>query len=990
MPRVLTKTILWLLFLWQQPAIAQHLPWENFTTDQGLPGNIVYKSFKDSSGYLWFATDQGICRFNGYEFFQPADTSALRGSEAFVPTEDAQGRIWFARLDRSVWFIENDTVRAWKYNELTRPYREEVSILEQLNIAQDGSVWMALYGLGFLVVHNDGRHEVIAGKSTNWFMFSEQRGAVFYTSKSDLGKFATTIARSMKVLQWQNKKTRCIEQIIMKVPYHHTERGIWRLRNGDFIYSSRGTFYLIREGQILWEAPAKMLAGKIHETPAGEILIASHTGSQYGLFHCASIEHLRRGEFRNLLPNHFVTDIDGDDEGGWWATTHHAGVFYCKNPRIDIFTTDRELPSSDVSCLTTDGKATVFAGLRPSNIISINSENGQYRTLPSPTLATREVQTIFFDTLRQRLWCSDPLLFLNKNEWKPFLAFDPRNQRTCSVLAKKITSDLKGATYWTSAPYGFFKVEVESNSAVRLGALTNELVPQRTFSVTPDHDGNIWVTTSNGLRLWQDSTYKLPPFDHPGLHFQPRDVLCLPDGSLAISLRAAGILFRDKQGKFIHLTQRDGLTSDFISKLYAGPDGIVFACSNAGLNKITPEVGGGWRIETITVKEGLPSNQINDVVALGREIWVATNLGLARVRDLTEPFPMPVPILEKLLVNNKPSAFSAHLQLPHNENNLSIRFFTLHYRSGGNILYRYRLLGADTAFIYTRTRIVNFASLSPNTYTFEVQAQNEDRQWSEPARWSFEVRAAWWQTGWFQAAIALLSAAGLGLWYRNHLRKMRHESEVQNKIRELESAALRAQINPHFIFNCLGSIQHFISENDAASATRYLARFARLVRLALHGSVDGRHSLQEEIEMLENYLALEQLRFRGKFNYEIKAAPELELEDIFLPPMLVQPFVENALVHGMKNKTEGGQICIVFNQKGKFLTVIVTDNGPGFDSQHKNLIQSGHKSVGMTLTQHRLEILSGQAGQGSFTMTPVVVGGNQVIGNQVVLQIPIV
>ncbi|MFN0016591.1 MAG: histidine kinase [Saprospiraceae bacterium] len=98
---------------------------------------------------------------------------------------------------------------------------------------------------------------------------------------------------------------------------------------------------------------------------------------------------------------------------------------------------------------------------------------------------------------------------------------------------------------------------------------------------------------------------------------------------------------------------------------------------------------------------------------------------------------------------------------------------------------------------------------------------------------------------------------------------------------------MRAQINPHFIFNCLASIQYFIADNDAASATRYLSRFARLVRLALHGSVDGRHSLREEMDMLENYLALEQMRFRGAFVFSVEADPELESDAVLLPPMLV-------------------------------------------------------------------------------------------------------
>ncbi|MBK7408666.1 MAG: hypothetical protein IPJ40_11730 [Saprospirales bacterium] len=159
------------------------------------------------------------------------------------------------------------------------------------------------------------------------------------------------------------------------------------------------------------------------------------------------------------------------------------------------------------------------------------------------------------------------------------------------------------------------------------------------------------------------------------------------------------------------------------------------------------------------------------------------------------------------------------------------------------------------------------------------------------------------------------------------------------------------------------------------------------MRLALHGSVDGLHTLNEEVDMLDNYLALEQLRFPGKFIYEIKTAPDLESEEIQLPPMLVQPFVENAILHGMKNKGEGGHIVIVFSQNNSNLVVTVTDNGPGFSS--KETAHREYKSVGMTLTKHRLEILSGNAGVETFLSENITNAEGEVAGLRVVLHIPI-
>ncbi|NUO01657.1 MAG: histidine kinase [Saprospiraceae bacterium] len=993
MPWYFIKTsLLFLLWVGQEAAFAQHLSWRNFTADQGLPGNIVYDMLEDRHGYLWFVTDQGICRFNGYEFIQPTDTSAMRGSEAFVPTEDATGKIWFARLDGSVWFIQNDTVRAWKYNEVTASFRRKFRPIEALAVDGQGAVWMAIFDLGILKVDKNGIIEVTSSSEADKLIFSEVRGKIIYSSQRMQAiptGYPPAHQRRMSVFQYADGSLHYLQHFPVLNPVHHTERGIWKLSSGDWIYCYKGVFYLIGDQKVIWKSAQGIQAEIIKETPEGALLIAAHWGPNAGLFYFASKEHLKKGIYKNLLPDHHVTDFCMDHEGGWWATTHHAGVFYCKNPSIEVFDIKAGLPAEEVLSLTSDGISKLYAGFRSRDVAFINYRNGRMGILPRPSVSARGVEVLDFDTRTQRLWCSNPLYFWENQQWNATEWYDPYIQWRGQVQAKTIAQDISGQNIWTSSSQGFFRIDNKTNEAFYLGGKSETAPFMRTFSVTPDAGGNVWITTPQGLKLWRNGDYESPPFDHPALKYQPRGVALLPGGSMVISLRSAGLLIRTGQGAFTHLTVRDGLSSDFITKLYCSNDGKILACSYAGLNFISMNRDGNWEITIIDKKKGLPSNHVNDALLIGTDIWVATEKGLACFRNLPAPSPMPSPVLEKLLVNNQNAVFAPVLRLAHDENNLSIRFFALHYRSDGDIPYRYRLLGADTAFVYTHNRVVNFANLSPDAYTFEVQAQNEAGQWSAPTRWTFEVRTAWWQTRWFRVSVILILVLGFGLWYSSYLRKARRDTEVRNKIRDLEAAALRAQMNPHFIFNCLGSIQHFISENDAASATRFLSRFARLVRLALHGSVDGRHSLREEMEMLENYLMLEQLRFRGKFSFTIEAAPEIDPEDTFLPPMLVQPFVENALLHGLKNKVEGGRISIAFSQNDGFLLATVTDNGPGFAPDDKNLSETGHKSIGMTLTQRRLEILAEQRGQEALLRENILAGDGTIQGMRVVLQVPL-
>jgi ligand-binding sensor domain-containing protein len=970
----LDRAIFFFLLFSAACAAAQRPVWQSYTVEDGLTGNQVYDMQPDRNGYMWFAADQGLCRFNGYEFIRPVDTSAMLGTEAFVPAEDAQGRIWFARLDGSVWRVEKDTVRAWEHNSVAAPFLEKFKPIESLSVGKDGAVWLAIAGLGFLAVYPDGSHQVRPVPSKDGLLFAEVGGRLLFTSQ-----FSSPQGPSKPKIQLSSCEGAALASISCTCQ-HYGERGIWRLRNGDLLFTCRGNFYLFSDGELRWSAQTGIIAEKAVEPPTGGLLLASHHTRGAGLHYYESIAQLRDGAGVNLLPGYFVTDVQFDREGGWWAATHHAGVLYCKNPEAAVFDQLAGLPTDEVSCLANDGLATIFAGLANGDIAAIDGRTATVSILPRPPLVSKEVEALYYDDNYQRLWCGQLLHYLEDDVWK----IVSHRVAGKGVLAKKISPGADERTLWASASHGFFRIGAAGNTAVQLGKNEGQAFTERTFSVVSDRAGNIWVATPSGLKQWRDGAYELPPWNHPTLRFQARDLAVLPDGGMAVSLPGAGLLLKDAQGCFVQLTQREGLSSDFIAKLYLSPEGELFACSYSGLNRIRPSAGGGWEVASIDARKGLPSNHVKDVTVLNGVIWVATSRGLVRFRDLPAPLPMPPPVLERLLINNRTTDFSPGLQLPHTSNTLAIRFFALHYRSEGQISYRYRLGGSRAAFTQTSAREVQFANLSPGKYTFEVQAQNEVGQWSASTLWGFEIRPAWWQTGWFFAALFLAFAAALSLWFRSRLQEARHEAQVRSKIRELESAALRAQMNPHFIFNCLNSIQHFIAENDAAAATRYLARFARLVRLALHGSVDGQHSLREEIEMLESYLALEQLRFRGRFSYAIETSPDLDIDDLSLPPMLVQPFVENALLHGMKNKAEGGRITVAFTQQQNQLLVTIIDNGPGFDAGSG---QTGpYKSVGMMLTQRRLEVLSGQGGGQAFSRENILGPEGAVCGTKVVLK----
>ena len=949
---------------------AQHLSWQNYSIENGLPGNEVYSSIQDSRGYLWFGTSQGICRFNGYQFARPKDTSALATTEVLFIVEDSVGRIWFNRMDGSLWTIENDTVRAWPYNHLALKFFKQPRTFTNHRFAVDktGVVWLSSWGGGFLVVQPNGIQQTFSGRDRLTWQFSRIKEQILCSSENtNEANFKHKAGQTSEVFYLQDGKEVSLGALPFELSGDRNNNAgleMWLLPNGEILGHFLQTYYHIQADQLLWHGQKSGGARDIVIAKDGSIWMAMPGGSDVGLLKFRSIEHFKRNEFENLLPGKPVVQVVWDLEGGCWACTINSGVYYCKNPALGIFDQSNGLPAAEVNILTSNGHGSLFAGLRQLDIAEFKDRKGPPMLLPRPPI--REMQALYFDTATQRLWVGNDLCFWDNKSWTFAKWLNPSLSSLQHIPVKRIKPDPSGSRWWASSNAGVFSIDPRLGTGKLM--LPNPEAYRRTFSIKPDINGNLWITTLEGLLLWHDGIYQENPIIHPAMRFQAQLIEFLPaavDGGMVISLRGGGLLIRDSKENFTHLTTREGLTADWISELDISPEGMIYGCSNAGLNIISKKRDGQWQIETLTTKHGLPSNQVNDVELLGEEVWIATNGGLVRFYSKPSSAHMPAPVMEKFVVNNRDMNFSKNLQLSYRENNLSLSFFSLHFRSGGDIPYRYRLLGADTAFVYTHTREVNFATLSPSQYTFEVQAQNEDGQWSESSRWAFTILPPWWATWWFRSLVAAALAAAAYLFYQSRLQSIRREAAEREKIRELETAALRAQMNPHFIFNCLQAIQSYIVQNDRDAATTYLARFAKLVRLALHGSVDGRHSLAEEIAMLDNYLHLEQMRFRGKFEFVIRAEG-LDLDEIILPPMLVQPFVENALIHGLQNHETGGRVEVIFAQKGNVLEVLVTDNGPGFlENETAMQDKAPHKSVGMMLTQKRLDLLMGGGKTGS-------------------------
>ena len=346
----------------------------------------------------------------------------------------------------------------------------------------------------------------------------------------------------------------------------------------------------------------------------------------------------------------------------------------------------------------------------------------------------------------------------------------------------------------------------------------------------------------------------------------------------------------------------------------------------------------------------------------------------------------------------------SNLVLKYNQNNLAFNFAAIDYRAPETTKYFTMLEGYDNTWReVTGEKSSYYFKLAPDNYVYRIKAVNNDGE-DQEKKITIRIHPAWWNTWLFRIAAVIF----IGLLFYVILRwrlkqkfklqldrseKERQMAELKHKGTELEMQALRAQMNPHFIFNSLNSINRFILQNNRAHASEYLTKFSKLVRMILQNSQASLITLESELESLELYLNLEALRFNYHFDYKISVPKDLDISALQVPPLILQPYVENAIWHGLMHKEEKGRLNVEVTEEKEHLYFKITDNGIGREKAAAMASKSAtkHKSMGLRITEHRIAIL-----QNSETLTsPVTINDlvnpdGSAAGTEVVIEMPLI
>jgi hypothetical protein len=461
-----------------------------------------------------------------------------------------------------------------------------------------------------------------------------------------------------------------------------------------------------------------------------------------------------------------------------------------------------------------------------------------------------------------------------------------------------------------------------------------------------------------------------------------------------IATKESGLIVTDGK-RFDTITKDHGLISN-ICKTLEVEGNQIWISTNGGLSKITYDGFKKYSILNYSLSDILPTSTISNLTAYKGKLLFTLN-GNLYTFPLDKRWSADKFYISSFSVNDKVKMLRKPLDLSYSENNIKIKYEALFYGNMGRNEYRYKLIGSsDSTWKYTNQTSIYLPSLSPGRYSIQLQARTPSGKWKSAERaLHFNIKKPFWLRLGFLVLVFLFCLAIVILIYvfryRYVVKRDKEKNRIQTRMYELETKAAKAQMNPHFIFNSLNSIQQFILEQDNEKAFFYLTRFSKLIRRLLESNRSETISLEEEMDLLKKYLEIESMRFDKAFNYKIVVADGLIPANIKIPHMMVQPFVENAIWHGLLHKTGDRNLEVSFScVSNDMLRCVVDDDGVGRKPESER-DKKGRKSLGIEFIKERLELMSKNY-QKEFSITVIDkkdVGGKP-LGTRVEITLPII
>ncbi len=967
----------------------------NINSSLGLSQNSVVSIALDSSGFVWMATQDGLNKYDGSSF-----TLYNKYFENFTPSNELQIGKLMVEHNGDLWLIPKSKIPECR-NSITGSFTPYPALINSTSLLQrkNGDL---LFGntSGRIKILNQNRQlkgDIQLPKRGNinltvYCISEDQKGQIWVATGSGIYLLIEDQNRiSIRKMEVENDESNIYCYVFNNGP------DVWVSTLGKGIYKkslSEQNFKRVKKiGNIT--LPEHLTVYSIISQRNKNIWFSTFANGIYcfnPVINQAKQYRSNRSKSNWINYNYMLSSMVDDDDNVWFGSDGD-GVYVLENKfHFHILTkadAPREYNFSQARSIFADSSS-IWVG---------NWQNGLFRITRSETelnwtkYESGELNSSLDNCIGLQqakngdIYLATPYegLYMKPRKSNKFQKIDLKeiaSDQLLGINTIKYTED--NSLYLGTQKYGLIKYLISQKKLIKFEPLKDSSIGSSIRCLEPDNNGNIWIGfDNNGIGTFNIESHKFIHISNSNSGIPSVNIKCMRYDPVRnfmwIGTNDKGILRLDlKTSKFIKYDISNGLSNNTIYGIEIDRKNNIWISSNKGISVLIFDNSLQNNMPLVTnfmEEDGLQSLEFN----LGANFKDKEgNIYFGGINGINwfnpDLFKILTPdskcYISSILINQ--SQFKTGIEtdklknivLDYFDNNLTFEVKTLDLQNARKAKYKYKLDRFFNSWIQTGTNnYFTFTNLPPGEYTFSVSVSTDGVYWSTPTQLQIYIKTPWFRTWWFILTIFLIFAA-IGYWYYNYFIKVRRaaknlEFEFQQEVDRLQSIALRSQMNPHFVFNCLNAIEYLIIKKDYPNALEYLNKFSKLLRFSLENSQRNQVLLKTEIEVVNLYIELERLRFEDNFEFSINVSQHLDPECMFIPPLIIQPIVENSIKHGLLPKMTNCFLSIDFALEGTYMICIVEDNGIGRaqSERQKSSMYINKISLGIQTTIERLRIM---------------------------------